>query len=107
MAGKKDDLTKDIEASLHEIEKTVRTRAPRSSPAAKAARTAAPRSHAKGSALRVRLVRSGICTPADQKATLRGLGLSRLRQEVVRGDTPAVRGMIHKVRHLVEVRAAE
>ena len=49
------------------------------------------------------LVKSGICTPKDQKATLRGLGLRRLGQRVVRPDTPAVRGMVHKVRHLGEV----
>ncbi|HEY7111687.1 MAG TPA: 50S ribosomal protein L30 [Thermoanaerobaculia bacterium] len=53
----------------------------------------------------VRLVKSGICTPKDHKATLRGLGLRRLGQRVVRPDTPAVRGMVHKVRHLVEIEA--
>jgi large subunit ribosomal protein L30 len=46
---------------------------------------------------------SGICTPKDQKATLIGLGLRRLGQRVVREDTPAIRGMVHKVRHLVDV----
>jgi large subunit ribosomal protein L30 len=53
--------------------------------------------------LRIRLVRSGICTPKDQKATLRALGFRRREQEVVRADHPAVHGMIRKVRHLVEV----
>jgi len=53
--------------------------------------------------LRIRQVRSGICAPVDQKLTLKGLGLRRIRQEVVRPHTPAVRGLIHKVRHLVEV----
>jgi large subunit ribosomal protein L30 len=53
--------------------------------------------------LRLRLARSGICTPKDQKATLKGLGLRRLNQSVVRPDEPAIRGMVHKVRHLVEV----
>jgi large subunit ribosomal protein L30 len=53
--------------------------------------------------LRIRLVRSGICTPKDQKATLRALGFRRREQEVVRPDHPAVQGMIRKVRHLVEV----
>jgi large subunit ribosomal protein L30 len=46
---------------------------------------------------------SGICTPKDQKATLRGLGLRRLGERVVREDTPSIRGMVHKVRHLVEI----
>ena len=53
--------------------------------------------------LRIRQVRSGICAPVDQKLTLKGLGLRRIRQEVVRPDTPATRGLIHKVRHLVEI----
>jgi large subunit ribosomal protein L30 len=53
--------------------------------------------------LRIRQVKSGICAPVDQKQTLFGLGLRRIRQEVVRPDNPAVRGQIHKVRHLVEI----
>jgi large subunit ribosomal protein L30 len=51
----------------------------------------------------ITLVKSGICTPKDQKATLRGLGFRRLGQKVVREDTPAVRGMVRKIRHLLEV----
>jgi large subunit ribosomal protein L30 len=51
----------------------------------------------------ITLARSGICTPKDQKATLIGLGFRRLGQQVVREDSPSVRGMIRKVRHLVEV----
>ena len=58
---------------------------------------------AKAATLRIRQVKSGICAPVDQKQTLFGLGLRRIRQEVVRPDTPAVRGQIHKVRHLVEI----
>ena len=42
------------------------------------------------------------CTD-DMRQTIRGLGLRRMNQVVERQDTPAVRGMIHKVRHLVEV----
>ncbi|HVO49765.1 MAG TPA: 50S ribosomal protein L30 [Thermoanaerobaculia bacterium] len=53
--------------------------------------------------IRIRQVKSGICAPVDQKQTLFGLGLRRIRQEVVRPDTPALRGQIHKVRHLVEI----
>jgi large subunit ribosomal protein L30 len=51
----------------------------------------------------VRQVKSGICTPKDQKATLRGLGLRRPGHRVVRPDSPAIRGMVHKVSHLVEI----
>jgi large subunit ribosomal protein L30 len=56
-----------------------------------------------GAKVTVRLVKSGICTPKDQKATLQGLGFRRLGQSLVREDTQALRGMIRKVRHLVEV----
>lgn len=53
--------------------------------------------------LKIKWVRSAIGCPDDMRATIRGLGLRRMRQVVERQDTPAVRGMIHKVRHLVEV----
>jgi large subunit ribosomal protein L30 len=39
----------------------------------------------------------------DQEATLKGLGLNKLRRSRVLEDTPAVRGMIFKVKHLVHV----
>ena len=53
--------------------------------------------------LTITQVKSGICTPKDQKATLTGLGFRRRGEKVVREDSPAVRGMIRKVRHLVLV----
>ncbi|MSQ12447.1 MAG: 50S ribosomal protein L30 [Dehalococcoidia bacterium] len=53
--------------------------------------------------LRVTWKRSTVDKPPDQKETVRSLGLRRLNQTVVLPDTPAFRGMIHKVRHLVEV----
>jgi large subunit ribosomal protein L30 len=56
-----------------------------------------------GGTVTVRLVRSGICTPKDQKATLKGIGFRRLGGSVTRDDTPSLRGMLRKVRHLVEV----
>ena len=40
---------------------------------------------------------------ADQRATLIGLGLNKIRKQRTLGDTPEVRGMIYKVRHLVRV----
>jgi large subunit ribosomal protein L30 len=54
--------------------------------------------------IHVKQIRSKITQPKDQVLTLRGLGLKRLGQEVVLRDTPAIRGMIRKVQHLVEVR---
>jgi large subunit ribosomal protein L30 len=57
--------------------------------------------------LKVTLIRSGINRPEDQKLTIQGLGLTRLRRTVILKDTPAVRGMIRKVSHLVTVEPAE
>ena len=51
----------------------------------------------------IRWVKSQIGYDERQRATLRGLGLRRLNQKVELEDTPAVRGMIRKVRHLVVV----
>ena len=53
--------------------------------------------------IRVQWVRSQIRCNERQRATLRGLGLRRLQQVVEREDTPAIRGMIDKVKHLVEI----
>ena len=53
--------------------------------------------------LRVTQVRSTIGCKQNQRATLRSLGLRKIRQSVDRADTPQVRGMIHTVRHLVTV----
>ena len=53
--------------------------------------------------LKVKLVRSPIGTRESHRATVRGLGLRKLNSEAVMEDTPAVRGMINKVRYLVQV----
>ena len=53
--------------------------------------------------IRVTLVKSMISYPRDQRATVRSLGLRKIRQSVELPDTGTVRGMIHKVRHLVQV----
>jgi large subunit ribosomal protein L30 len=47
--------------------------------------------------------KSAIGYRQDQKDTIRALGLRRLHQSVVHEDTPAIRGMVAKVRHLVEM----
>ena len=47
--------------------------------------------------------KSAIGLPADQKRTIAGLGLRRLNQTVQHDDNLAIRGMLNKVRHLVEV----
>lgn len=53
--------------------------------------------------LRVTQIKSEIGCTKDQRATVRSLGLRRIRQQVVVTDSPAIRGMLHKVRHLVHV----
>ena len=56
-----------------------------------------------GGRVAVRWVKSQIGYDRKQRATLKGLGFRRLNQRVDLEDTPAVRGMINKVRHLVVV----
>lgn len=53
--------------------------------------------------IRIRQVRSAIGTKPKHREILRGLGLRRIRHEVVREDSPAVRGMLAHVSYLVEV----
>jgi large subunit ribosomal protein L30 len=55
-----------------------------------------------GKKVKVTLVRSVIGTRADHRATVRGLGLRRIRHSVELEDTPAVRGMIRKVAYMVK-----
>jgi large subunit ribosomal protein L30 len=56
--------------------------------------------------LKIKWVRSSIGCTQDMRQTIRGLGFRRMQQVVERPDTPAVRGMIRKVRHLVVIVAA-
>ena len=53
--------------------------------------------------VKVEQIASANRKPADQQATLPGLGLNRIRKQSELVDTPAVRGMIAKVAHLVRV----
>ena len=53
--------------------------------------------------LKITLVRSPIGFNKTQAATVQGMGLRKIRHTVELADTPETRGMIHKVRHLVEV----
>ena len=56
--------------------------------------------------VRVTQVRSGLGRKKDQLQTLAGLGLGKLRRTRELEDTPSVRGMIDKVKHLVRVEDA-
>jgi large subunit ribosomal protein L30 len=63
----------------------------------------AKKTTANSGTLRLKYVRSKICTPVKHKLVVKGLGFTRLNQIVVREDTPSVRGMIAKIPHLVQV----
>lgn len=56
--------------------------------------------------LKITLRKSVIGYKQNQRDTVRSLGFKRINQSVVREDSPVVRGMIHTVRHLVEVEEA-
>ena len=58
---------------------------------------------ASGARVKIKLVRSIAGTRESHRATVRGLGLRKLNSESELEDTPAVRGMIDKVRYLVKV----
>ena len=62
-----------------------------------------PDSKKAAGTLRIRWKVSAICAPKGHKATIRGLGFRRLGETVEREDTPAVRGMVRKVQHLVRI----
>ena len=57
--------------------------------------------------LRITLVRSPIGAPERQKRTVKALGLRKLNQTVDRPDNPAIRGMLEKIAHLVELEEIE
>lgn len=57
--------------------------------------------------IEVTQIRSTIGRPETQRQIMKGLGLGKIRRTVQLKDTPAARGMIEKVQHLVEVRVYE
>jgi large subunit ribosomal protein L30 len=61
------------------------------------------RTDSKGGTLKVTLLRSPIGFKHNQATVVKSLGLRKIRHSVELKDTPETRGMIHKVRHLVEV----
>jgi len=60
-------------------------------------------SKAESGKIQLKWVRSAICAPKKQKLVVKGLGFTRLNQVIVRPDTAAIRGMVKKIPHLVEV----
>jgi large subunit ribosomal protein L30 len=79
------------------------TKAPKA-PKPRRKKTAVSSAVRTGKTVTVTLLRSTIGFDRKQGAVVRGLGLRRIRHTVEVPDTPAMRGMLHKVRHLVEVR---
>ncbi len=57
--------------------------------------------------LRITLVKSPIGYAKDQKDTVKNLGLGKMWRTVEKDDNPSIRGMVHKVRHLVRVEEVE
>jgi large subunit ribosomal protein L30 len=53
--------------------------------------------------IKIKLVRSTICTPQKHKDIVKSLGLKKVSRTVERPDTPAFRGMVNKVPHLLEI----
>jgi large subunit ribosomal protein L30 len=57
--------------------------------------------------IKIKLVRSLIGYPAKQRLVARGLGLRKLNSEVVRPNTPEIRGMVQKIIHVLKVETME
>ncbi len=55
------------------------------------------------SKIRIKQIRSGIGRPADQKRTLKALGITKLNRVVEHETNPQIMGMINKVKHLLEI----
>jgi len=53
--------------------------------------------------IKISWTKSAIGYAKDQKATIKAMGLRRLNDSVIKEDNPTIRGMVHKVRHLVKV----
>jgi large subunit ribosomal protein L30 len=63
----------------------------------------AKKSSAGGGKIQLKWVRSAICAPVKQKLVVKGLGFTRLNQVIERPDNAAIRGMVAKIPHLVEI----
>jgi large subunit ribosomal protein L30 len=63
-----------------------------------------PASQVQHQGFSITLKRSPIGTPSRHRLVLRGLGLRKMHDTVTRPDTPQVRGMIHKVVYLLDVK---
>jgi large subunit ribosomal protein L30 len=64
---------------------------------------AAKTQKASGGKIQLKWIRSAICSPVKHKLVVKGLGFTRLNQVIERPDNPAIRGMVAKIPHLVEI----
>ena len=55
----------------------------------------------------IKLIRSVIGKPEKQRKIIRALGLRKINHEVLHKDTPSIRGMIHKISHMIDVNEAK
>jgi large subunit ribosomal protein L30 len=63
----------------------------------------AKKSNTSSGTIQIKWVRSAICAPVKQKLVIKGLGFTRLNQVIERPNTPAIRGMVAKVPHMLEI----
>ena len=63
----------------------------------------AKKTNTAGAKIQLKWVRSAICSPVKHKVVIKGLGFTRLNQVIERPDNAAIRGMVAKVPHLVEI----
>ncbi|MGA7930447.1 MAG: 50S ribosomal protein L30 [Candidatus Sulfotelmatobacter sp.] len=63
----------------------------------------AKKTSAGSAKIHLKWVRSAICAPVKHKRVVKGLGFTRLNQVIERPDNAAIRGMVAKVPHLVEI----
>jgi large subunit ribosomal protein L30 len=63
----------------------------------------AKKTNAGSGKIHLKWVRSAICAPVKHKRVVKGLGFTRLNQVIERPDNAAIRGMVAKVPHLVEI----
>ena len=92
---------------MTEAKKTAKPKVEKAAPAKPAAKAARPEKKAHtGGQVKITQMIGTIARRWDQEATLKGLGLGKRHRSRVLQDTPEVRGMIYKVRHLVKVENA-
>ncbi len=53
--------------------------------------------------IKIKLIKSPICTPEKHKVIVRALGLKTMNRVVIKPDTPAFRGMVKKIPHLLAI----